>query len=156
MKRPKILFVCLGNICRSPTAEAVFRSLSLKENFDCEIDSAGTGDYHIGEAPDKRSITAAAGRGYEMSHLRARQVSLEDFYAFDHILAMDESNLANLLDMKPPNSESKVELFLNYSKVATKNKSVPDPYWSGADGFELVLDLIEDASKNLIHKYQGK
>lgn len=156
MKTPKILFVCLGNICRSPTAEIVFRSLSEKAGLACEIDSAGTGNYHIGDAPDARSIEAALARGYDMSTLRARQVSVEDFYAFDHILAMDESNLRNLLDIKPLNSEAKVELFLNYASSAPKDKSVPDPYWSGRDGFDLVLDLLEDASANLVKVYKSK
>jgi protein-tyrosine phosphatase len=155
MKSPKILFVCLGNICRSPTAEAVFRAFADKQGLACEIDSAGTGNYHIGEPPDTRSIEAGLARGYDMSDQRARQVSIEDFYAFDHILAMDESNLRNLLDIKPPNSEAKVELFLNYAKNPTKDKSVPDPYWSGRDGFDLVLDLLEDAAENLVKEYKG-
>lgn len=154
--KPKILFVCLGNICRSPTAEAIFTKKANQLGIEIQIDSAGTGDYHIGEPPDARSIAAALDRGYEMAHLRARQVSIEDFYTFDHILAMDESNLRHLLDLKPLNSEAKVELFLNYAERPTKDRSVPDPYWSGRDGFDLVLDLLEDASNGLLQSIQSQ
>lgn len=154
MSTPKILFVCLGNICRSPTAEAVFRAYADKAKLKVTIDSAGTGAFHIGDPPDPRSTTCAEKRGYKMSHLKARQIQIEDFYIFDHILAMDESNLANILALKPMNSETKVELFLNFSTKKLKDLSVPDPYWSGSDGFNTVLDLIEDASNGLVAFYQ--
>ncbi len=156
MNAPKILFICLGNICRSPTAEAVFRDYAEKSKLEVTVDSAGTGAFHIGDPPDPRSIACAAERGYKMSHLKARQIQIEDFYIFDHILVMDESNLANTLDIKPPNSEAKVELFLNYSTKKLADQSVPDPYWSGPDGFNVVLDLIEDASKHLITYYKDR
>ncbi|MCB0348663.1 MAG: low molecular weight phosphotyrosine protein phosphatase [Bdellovibrionales bacterium] len=156
MKPIKVLFVCLGNICRSPTAEAVFSDYAKNSKLNLQVDSAGTGAYHIGDPPDPRSIACASLRGYKMSHLKARQIQVEDFYEFDHILAMDESNLANILDIKPINSEAKIELFLNYSSKKLKDLSVPDPYWSGEDGFNTVLDLIEDASKNLIKYYQDR
>jgi protein-tyrosine phosphatase len=147
----KILFVCLGNICRSPTAEAVFREVLKRDapDLDIQIDSAGTGGYHIGEPPDARAQTAARRRGYDMSALRARQVQTDDFQHFDLILAMDEDNLAVLQDRAPATARDRVRLFLEFAPHADR-VDVPDPYYGGANGFEEVLDLVEAASVGLI------
>jgi len=148
--RVKILMVCLGNICRSPTAHGVFQqrieARDLSDHFF--VDSAGTGSWHIGEGPDRRTAKAARARGYELDHLVARQVHDADFYEFDYLLAMDEDNLAHLKERQPPNSEARVELFLSYGK--SDQRAVPDPYYSGVDGFETVLDLVEDATDHLL------
>lgn len=147
----KVLFVCLGNICRSPTAHVVFESLVQREglNKQIQVDSAGTGDWHIGHAPDKRASAAAAQRGYDMSALCARQFCAEDFERFDHILAMDENNLQDMLALAPASHRASVGLFLDYGK-RFKEREVPDPYYGGDAGFEQVLDLIEDASDELL------
>ncbi len=147
----KVLFVCMGNICRSPTAEGVFRQLvqarGVADRF--VIDSAGTHDYHIGESPDKRTMQAARQRGYDLSMLRGRQVGVDDFAAFDHVLAMDQANLANLQRLCPPEQRHKVELFLHYGRSA--EQEVPDPYYGGPQGFEHVLDLVEEAANGLLN-----
>jgi len=146
----KILFVCLGNICRSPTAEGVFRAIAAQELADLEltIDSAGTAGYHVGEPPDRRMREAAARRGYEISHLRARMVEPTDFEQFDLILAMDLQNLSTLERRAPAQMRQRVRLFLEYAPEAGVSE-VPDPYYGGANGFEHVLDLIEAASRGL-------
>ena len=146
-----VLFVCLGNICRSPTAHAVFESLVQEAGLQAQIqvDSAGTGDWHIGHAPDRRASAAAAQRGYDMHALRARQVCREDFVRFDYILAMDESNLADIRALVPASCCAEIKLFLDYS-TAFKEREVPDPYYGGDEGFEHVLDLVEDASRQLL------
>lgn len=147
----KILFVCLGNICRSPTAEAVFRSIAEREAPELRlvVDSAGTADYHVGDPPDPRSQAAARRRGYDMSALRARVLALEDFERFDLILAMDRANLATLESRAPRGRESQVRLFLEFAEDAGHDE-VPDPYYGGPTGFEQVLDLVESASRGLI------
>jgi len=146
-----VLFVCLGNICRSPTAEAVFRervtAAGLEEKI--RIDSAGTGDWHIGRAPDPRTREAAARRGYQMDSLRARQVSPQDFYEFDVVLAMDNANLADLQAMQPADVTVTLGRFLDYSSE-TSVSEVPDPYYGGEDGFDRVLDLIEGGAEGLL------
>jgi len=146
----KVLFVCLGNICRSPTAEGVFRhyveQAGLSEQIT--IDSAGTADWHIGKTPDPRTIKAAAQRGYDLSVLRARQAVADDFYKFDLILAMDDSNLENLQAIQP--ADGKAELALYLPRFGLKQREVPDPYYGGEDGFELVLDMLEQASEKLL------
>lgn len=146
----KVLFVCLGNICRSPTAEGVFRhyveQAGLSEQIT--IDSAGTADWHIGKTPDPRTIKAAAQRGYDLSVLRARQAVADDFYKFDLILAMDDSNLENLQAIQPV--DGKAELALYLPRFGLKQREVPDPYYGGEDGFELVLDMLEQASEKLL------
>ncbi len=148
-----ILFVCLGNICRSPTAEGVFRTkvAELGESGrDWLIDSAGTAAWHTGNPPDTRSQAAAKARGYDLSALKARQVTLTDFSDFQFILAMDVENLENLKPMAQQcNYTGHLGLFLDFAQCATKE--VPDPYYGGEQGFETVLDLIEDASTGLIH-----
>jgi protein-tyrosine phosphatase len=152
-----VLFVCLGNICRSPTAEGVFRQLLAQQGVAeaIRVDSAGTGAWHVGEPPDARAQAAARTRGVDLSKLRARQVSPDDFEIFDHILAMDESNLTDLADLCPPRHRSKLRLFLEFAPHA-EEREVPDPYFGGDDGFGRVLDLIEAASRGfLAHLQQG-
>lgn len=147
----RILFVCLGNICRSPTAEGVFTALAAKAGATVEVDSAGTGDWHVGDPPDARAQAEAAGRGYDLSVLRARQAVAADFARFDLILAMDRANLAALERMRPAGSATPVRLFLDYADGP--RDEVPDPYYEG--GFDLVLDLIEDASTGLLARLAG-
>lgn len=151
MEHVRVLFVCLGNICRSPTAEAVLRAIAAREAPDLRIhiDSAGTGDYHIGEPPDSRAQAAARRRGYEMAQLRARQVHVSDFERFDLILAMDRSNLASLRQMAPPAHRERVRLFMEFAPEAD-TPEVPDPYYGGPNGFEEVLDLVEEAARGLL------
>lgn len=146
-----MLFVCMGNICRSPTAEAVFRELVRREAAEhgFEADSAGTHAYHVGSAPDARTIAAARRRGIDMSKLRARIVEAEDFERFDLLLAMDEQNYRHLLDMAPPERRDRVRLFLEFAP-AQERREVPDPYYGGPTGFEDVLDLVEEAARGLL------
>lgn len=148
----KVLFICLGNICRSPTAEGVFRAqvagAGLTEVIG--IDSAGTAAWHIGKAPDKRAQAAASRRGYDLTGLRGRQVALADFSAFDYVLAMDRSNLADLLAQCPSAQRHKVRLFLSFSSQ-WQDHEVPDPYYGGDDGFDQVLDMVEDAARGLLN-----
>jgi protein-tyrosine phosphatase len=153
----KVLFVCLGNICRSPTAEGVFRRLVERAGMaeQIVIDSAGTAAWHIGKAPDARATAAAALRGYDLSDLRGRQVSAADFVAFDYILAMDEANLANLLEECPPEYRAKVRLFLSFSR-RWQGQEVPDPYYGGTDGFDHVLDMVEDAAEGVLRTIQSR
>ncbi len=157
MSKSSVLFVCLGNICRSPTADGVFRQLVEQQSLADRIlvDSCGTGSFHIGEKPDSRAIKAAAKRDYDLSTLRARQLKPEDFQAFDFILAMDRMNLGVLEAMKPADYHGHVSLFLDFSKQRT-HKQVPDPYYEGDEGFELVLDLVEDASRGLLDTIQQR
>ena len=147
----RILFVCLGNICRSPTAEVVFRAVAAREapDFVLEIDSAGTAGYHVGELPDRRTRQAALRRGYDMSALRARVVEPADFGNFDLILAMDRENLRALERRSPPEMRERLRLFLDFAPE-TGISEVPDPYYGGPNGFEDVLDLIEAASRGLL------
>lgn len=147
----KVLFVCLGNICRSPTAEIVFRSVVAHEapDLDIEIDSAGTAGYHVGEPPDARAQEAARRRGYDMTALRARVVEPRDFERFDIILAMDRSNLEILRRRAPPAARERIRLFLEFAP-ASGALEVPDPYYGGANGFEEVLDLVEQAARGLL------
>ncbi|GAB4180869.1 MAG: low molecular weight protein-tyrosine-phosphatase [Rhodocyclaceae bacterium] len=146
----KVLLVCMGNICRSPSAEGVLRHyLALsglaKRVF---IDSAGTYGYHVGAPPDARAQKAAIRRGIDISRLRARPVEPEDFERFDMILAMDRDNLEDLRRLCPPHHQEKIELFMRYSG-RERDADVPDPYYGGPDGFERVLDMIEDAARGL-------
>lgn len=147
----RVLFVCLGNICRSPSAEAVMREIAAREapELAIEVDSAGTAGYHVGAAPDERSQEAARRRGYDMAPLRARVVEPEDFERFDLILAMDRSNLSILRRRAPVTARERVRLFLEFAPDAGAAE-VPDPYYGGPAGFEQVLDLVEAAARGLI------
>jgi len=138
-----ILFVCTGNICRSPTAEAVLRHLADEAGIEIHVESRGTHDYHVGEPPDERAQRHAKGRGYDLSALRARRVSSQDFTDFDLILAMDRGHLKILERMCPPAHRAKVRLFVPGGEV-------PDPYYGGAQDFERVLDLVEAACRGLL------
>ncbi len=147
----KILFVCMGNICRSPTAHGVFRTMvELAElGHLVEIDSAGTHSYHVGKEPDPRAREVAELRGYDMSNLQARRVTAEDCEQYDYVIAMDEENLMMLQELCPDGHEHKLCLFLDFSADSLL-REVPDPYYGGKKGFERVLDLVEDASKGLL------
>lgn len=157
MDKIKILFVCMGNICRSPTAEGVFGKLieerGITERF--HLDSAGTHAYHIGDAPDFRAQKAARDRDIELRHLRARRIKDSDFAYFDYILAMDKDNYADLLDSCPPEYIDKIQYFLSYAPNA-KTLEVPDPYYGGTYGFDQVLDLAEEASLGLYNALKDK
>ncbi len=147
----KILFICMGNICRSPTVEGVFRKLVSDAGLDAhvKVGSAGTHSFHVGEAPDPRAVAAAKKRGVDLTALRARQISKEDFVHFDMILVMDWENHAFLQQMAPRQYHHKIKLLMSF---ATEHESavVPDPYYGSVDGFETVLDYVEDAATNLI------
>ena len=151
-----VLFVCLGNICRSPTAHGVFESLVKARGLDHQIsiDSCGTGGWHVGESPDKRATAHARKRGYELSHLRARQVQANDFYEFNYILAMDEANLRELDLLCPTNAKVLPQLFLSFGDYS--ETEVPDPYYGGEQGFEHVLDLVESACEGLLEDILSK
>jgi low molecular weight protein-tyrosine phosphatase len=156
-KKIGVIFVCMGNICRSPTAEAVFRDCVEKAGLleSIHIDSAGTHDYHIGEAPDARTQRAALQRGYDMSQLRGRQVGVEDFARFDYVLAMDEANLSILQRLRPRDAQSHLGLFLEFAERHSE-REVPDPYFGGAEGFERVLDMVEDAANGLLKQVRQR
>jgi protein-tyrosine phosphatase len=147
----RVLFVCMGNICRSPTAEGAFRKHALERlpHVTIEIDSAGTHAYHVGEAPDPRARRAAERRGIDLGRLKARKVTEEDFARFDLLIAMDELNRAVLLESCPEELKHKVRLLLEFAPQAGRS-DVPDPYYGGANGFEYVLDLVEEAATGLL------
>jgi len=147
----KVLFVCMGNICRSPTAQGVFtkvvRGHGLQEQI--MVDSAGTHAYHVGKPPDYRAQDAAARREVDLADLRARQVTHDDFAAFDYILAMDRDNLDMLVAVSPPEMRGKIRLFLDFAP-GVRDAEVPDPYYGGPKGFDRVLDLVEAAARGLL------
>ncbi|NOT84818.1 MAG: low molecular weight phosphotyrosine protein phosphatase [Methylococcaceae bacterium] len=147
MQKIKVLFVCMGNICRSPTAEGVFTQLVAEQKLQAffEIDSAGTHAYHVGAPPDLRAQKAANERGLDLSKQRARKVRLEDFETFDYILVMDGNNYDLLMEECPVEQQHKVQYFLNY-EPSLKTRDVPDPYYGGQYGFEKVLDLTAAAA----------
>jgi protein-tyrosine phosphatase len=147
----KILFVCMGNICRSPTAEGVFRHKVIEAGLDDQIhiDSAGTIAYHVGHPPDPRAQSAALNRGIDLSSQRARRVSSRDFEAFDFVIAMDSDNHYELETICPPGREDRLHMFLKFARNSSET-DVPDPYYGGNNGFEIVLDMIEDASEGLL------
>ena len=147
----KVLFVCMGNICRSPTAEAVFRRLAAQRGLlpELEIDSAGTHGYHVGESPDARTQRAAAECKYDLSHIVARKVAPEDLEYFDIVLAMDRSNLDSLRKLCPISLLPRLKLFMSYARQFDDDE-VPDPYYGLAHDFDLVLDMIEDAAEGLL------
>jgi protein-tyrosine phosphatase len=146
-----VVFVCTGNICRSPTAEGVFLKLAGDAGLSggIVIDSAGTHGYHVGEPPDARTREAAARRGYDLSGLRARKFQQEDFHRFDLVLAMDRDNHALLARLAQPAQAPKLKMMMEYAR-RFREFDVPDPYYGGAEGFERVLDMIEDAARGLL------
>ncbi len=149
----KILFVCLGNICRSPLAEGIMLKLISDKNLTLEIDSAGTSNFHAGEKPDNRTVLNAKKHGVDLTRLRARQFSEKDFDDFDAIYVMDKSNMTNVLaHAKNKEQEQKVELFLN-TLFPNQNMEVPDPYFGGEEGFEDVFNLIYSTCEKMIEKY---
>jgi protein-tyrosine phosphatase len=157
MKR-SVLFVCLGNICRSPAAEGVFKHMVDKDGLGSviHVDSAGTGGWHVGDAPDSRMIHYAKERGYDLTQLEARQFSEEDFVKFDYILTMDNSNLKNVLNLDVKRQHhGKVKPLTTFCKIHDV-REVPDPYYDRDEGFNLVLDLIEDACTELLAKIKGE
>jgi protein-tyrosine phosphatase len=147
----RVLFVCLGNICRSPTAEGVLRDVAAREapRLRLDIDSAGTADYHIGAPPDPRSQSAARARGIDLSGLRARQIEPRDFERFDYILAMDDDNLTQLERLRPHDARARLQLFMSYAPQIGQ-REVPDPYYGGPEDFEAVLDLTSAAARGFI------
>lgn len=151
MKTVKVLFVCMGNICRSPTAQGVFDRLVAEADLSTRVstDSAGTYAYHVGEPPDRRATEAAQRRGVDLSTQRARRVSPDDFEVFDYVLAMDSSNHEDMLEICRPEHTSKIRLFLEFAPGLGIDE-VPDPYYGGATGFERVLDMIEEAAAGLL------
>ena len=149
----KILFVCMGNICRSPSAEGIFRQLASEEKglTHLEIDSCGTIGYHVGNPPDPRSVKAAKDRGYDLSAIRSRKIAVDDLVHYDYLLAMDDDNLSDLHSLADGDNEliRKCVLFLDYAKE-NSTRCVPDPYYGGERGFDVVIDLVEEASRGLI------
>ncbi|NOT18331.1 MAG: low molecular weight phosphotyrosine protein phosphatase [Sulfuriferula sp.] len=154
MSKHAILFVCMGNICRSPMAEGVFTHKARQSGLSLLIDSAGTHDYHVGAPPDLRAQQTMRQAGYDIAQLRGRQVCAADFAKYDYILAMDAANLHNLQDMAGEYVD-KVQLYLNFSQQYA-GMSVPDPYYGGDDGFKQVLAMVEDAADGLLVALQAK
>ncbi|WP_420496864.1 low molecular weight protein-tyrosine-phosphatase [Vibrio fluvialis] len=153
-RKPAVLVVCMGNICRSPTGEAVLKAKAQGLGLDIEIDSAGTIGYHQGNSPDPRARSAGEKRGYSFAGMRARKVRDSDFEQFDLILAADRDNLLELQQRCPKQYQHKLALFLSYGH--SDYDEIPDPYYGGENGFELVLDLIEDASEQLLLQLKQK
>ncbi len=151
----RVLFVCTGNICRSPTAEAILRKHAKEQGLDVVVDSAGTHGYHIGEAPDPRSVKAGARRGYDLSTIRARKITREDFERFDYLIALDEGHLALMQAACPVGLQHKLHAMMVFAPQLGYSE-VPDPYYGPAAGFEQVIDLLEAATtglvKTLLHK----
>jgi protein-tyrosine phosphatase len=150
MKPVRILFVCLGNICRSPLAEGILRHLS--RGHPVQVDSAGTGGWHIGDLPDRRSIAVARRHGIDITGQRGRKVDASDFEAFDLIFAMDRNNLATLRALAPPAAQHKLHLFLDYALGVERD--VPDPYYEGPEGFEAVYRMLSEGCSSLIGKLE--
>ena len=152
-----VLVVCTGNICRSPTGEAVLNHLVEKRGLADRIAvaSAGTHDYHVGECPDGRSIKHAHKRGYDLTPLRASQVTREDFHSHDYVLAMDRGHLRILKGLAPANARARLGLFLDAS-ARWKGEDVPDPYYGGVEGFERVLDMVEEAAQRWIERFEAE
>ncbi|MFA3792525.1 low molecular weight protein-tyrosine-phosphatase [Aliiglaciecola sp. SL4] len=143
-----VLFVCLGNICRSPSAEAVFRKKAKEKGLLLKIDSAGTQGYHVGAPPDERSVSVGEARGYDFDGISCRKISKQDFHDFDILIAMDEMNLRGLQSECPEEYQDKIKLFMSFSGL--EEEIIPDPYYGGKKGFEYVLDLIESSADGLI------
>ena len=147
----KVLFVCMGNICRSPTAQGVFERVVRKAGLveEIHVDSAGTHAYHVGEPPDRRAQLAASQRGYDLAAQRARRLNAQDFEHYDYVLVMDEANLEDATRVCPEDHRHKLSLFMHYAPHMGE-REVPDPYYGGDSGFERVLDLVEAASEGLL------
>ena len=152
-----VLFVCLGNICRSPTSEGVFRKIVESESLDYDVfvDSAGTANYHQGSPPDPRAIAAASRRGVQIEMLSARQTRQEDFEQFDYVIAMDRQNYEDLRFMAPQDLHSKIYMFSEFTDDR-KGHDIPDPYYGRDSGFERVLDMIEDAARGLLEEIKRR
>ncbi len=153
----RVLFVCMGNICRSPTAQGIFEQLVEQSGLHelIRIDSAGTHAYHVGEPPDERATQAARRRGVDLSTQRARRVSEIDFHEFDYLIAMDQSNFGDLLASCPGEYRGKIRLLLDFAGEPGKS-DVPDPYYGGGQGFERVLDLVEEGARGLLDEIRSK
>lgn len=156
-EKTSVLFVCMGNICRSPTAEGIFRHIIQEKDLTdfYELDSAGTHAYHIGAPPDHRAQETAQARGIDLSDLRGRKVTVSDFDKFDYVLAMDKDNYSILEEICPPEKRDQLKLFLDFAKDLAIDE-VPDPYYGGTGGFEKVFDMLEKASYGLIEHIQSK
>jgi len=156
MTETRVLMVCMGNICRSPTAEAVLRALAAREapRLVLAIDSAGTHDYHIGDPPDRRSIAAARARGYDLSALRARQLTAQDFQRFDYVLVADTQNMEEASELLPANPRARLQRLLDFAP-GQPLRDLPDPYYGGPPDFERVIDLCEQASRGLLQHLQS-
>jgi protein-tyrosine phosphatase len=157
MKKVSVLFVCMGNICRSPTAEGVFRHLVREAQLEEHVhtDSAGTHAYHVGNPPDVRAQATAERRGIELHDLRARRVAEEDFDVFDYVLAMDQDNYQILSTICPPGYETRLRMFMEFAPHLNIPE-VPDPYYGGASGFERVFDMVEEAARGLLEDIRSK
>lgn len=153
----KVLFICMGNICRSPTAHGVFRDLVEKEGLShaIEIDSAGTHAYHVGNSPDKRAQATAKGRGVDLSDLLARRVDPADFEVFDYVMAMDQDNYISLSQICPDQHVDKIYMFMDFAPHM-RTREVPDPYYGGPAGFDRVFDLVEAASAGLLEEIRQR
>lgn len=152
-RKSSVLFICTGNICRSPTAEGILRKRVEELGLDVVVDSAGTHGYHVGDAPDPRSIKAAAKRGYDISRLKARRIAAEDFEHFDFVVALDGEHMRLMRRSCPPELQHKLCEMMVFAPQA-QHREVPDPYYGPADGFELVLDLLEEAIEGLLKEIQ--
>ena len=151
MEKIRVLFVCMGNICRSPTAHGVFETMVERAGLGgrIEVDSAGTHAYHVGEPPDRRAQQTALQRGFDLSNQRARRAEGDDFTRFDYVVAMDQDNFHNLFSICPPGMEEKIHLFMDYAP-SFSSREVPDPYYGGPSGFEQVFDMVEAAAEGLL------
>jgi protein-tyrosine phosphatase len=151
MQKIRVLMVCMGNICRSPMAHGVFAKRLRDTGLEhvVEVDSAGTHGYHAGEPPDRRAQVTARSRGYELSDLRARRLQEQDFHEFDYILVMDQENLSHAQSLQPEDGKARLHRFLEFAATRSE-REVPDPYYGGAQGFEKVLDLVEDAAEGFL------
>ena len=152
LAKASILFVCTGNICRSPTAAGIFRRMVQQAGLEerISVDSAGTGDWHVGQGADSRAVQAALGRGYDLSPHRARQLESVDFHRFDLIIAMDEGHRAHMARLAKPSQAHKIRMMTEFARRHGQAGAVPDPYYGGPEGFEQVLDLLEDAAAGLL------
>ncbi len=157
LSKASVLFVCTGNICRSPTAAGVLARMVREAGLEqrIEVDSAGTGDWHVGEGADSRALQAALGRGYDLSPHRARQLQALDFHRFDLVIAMDEEHRVHMARLAKPTEAHKIRMMTEFARRHPGTTHVPDPYFGDRDGFELVLDLLEDAAAGLLEELRG-